>query len=230
MGAVMSRKQAQPSAAPSALAVAAPAPVTPDAPADAPPVSPKKGGILIMNESARTSKELNRRVSFQGGEAVEGETTPRTKSFKGPREISMKKIVDTMYAKILADPFLAPFFNGINMASLKHQQEKVMSFAFGGPELLQEEAPDMDMRKLHWRLIEQAGLNTDHWEAFVRHFEAALDDLGDALPAETREKGVALIRSTRWMFEPVKEGEVAGVGAAPAAPAAPAAAGGAAAH
>lgn len=37
----------------------------------------------------------------------------------------MKKIVDTMYAKILADPFLAPFFTGINMALLKHQQEKV---------------------------------------------------------------------------------------------------------
>lgn len=36
----------------------------------------------------------------------------------------------------MADPLLSPFYDGIDMARLKHQQEKVMTLAFGGHELL----------------------------------------------------------------------------------------------
>lgn len=36
-------------------------------------------------------------------------------------------------------------------------QERVMMLAFGGPELVKEEAPDMDMRKIHWKQLSQGG-------------------------------------------------------------------------
>jgi hypothetical protein len=43
-------------------------------------------------------------------------------SFTGANSISLKKIVDMFYDKVLADTALAPFFENINMQKLKMHQ------------------------------------------------------------------------------------------------------------
>lgn len=45
-----------------------------------------------------------------------------TSSFTGGNSISLKKIVDMFYDKVLADTELAPFFEKIDMAKLKKHQ------------------------------------------------------------------------------------------------------------
>ncbi|KAF8063036.1 ATP8B4 [Scenedesmus sp. PABB004] len=77
----------------------------------------------------------------------------------GGDSISLKKIVDMFYERVLADPGLGPFFEGIDMAKLKRHQVRFMGLAFGGKELVFEEDPNLNLRKVHIRLIQDKGLN-----------------------------------------------------------------------
>ncbi len=80
--------------------------------------------------------------------------------------------VETFYQRVLGDPLLQPFFDGIDIARLKRQQVDFFSQALGGPNIYR----GPDFKTAHARLaIEQR-----HFDRFVQHFVATLQFLGVA--------------------------------------------------
>lgn len=81
--------------------------------------------------------------------------------------------VDLFYEKVLADPELAPFFEGINM---DHQCKRQVSFlcsVMAGTSKFTETY----MRNAHRRLVEEKGLSEDHFDLVATHLISALDEL-----------------------------------------------------
>jgi hemoglobin len=60
-------------------------------------------------------------------------------------EPALIAVVDDFYVRVLADPQLAGFFAGANMAKLKGKQVEFFAAALGGPQVYQ----GADMRQAH---------------------------------------------------------------------------------
>ncbi|KAG1662632.1 hypothetical protein FOA52_009617 [Chlamydomonas sp. UWO 241] len=129
-------------------------------------------------------------------------------------EVAMKKIVEVLYARVLADPELKPFFASLEALNrIKVQQEVVMAMVFGGSDLVesslaQAENPEVDMRRVHMRPIMEMGLGVSHWERYVGHFKDTLAALKDELPPDTAATALKWMMSTRDAFLPLKADEV----------------------
>jgi hemoglobin len=121
----------------------------------------------------------------------------------GADSISLKKIVDMFYEKVVADPKIGKFFDGIDLGKLKRHQVRFMALAFGGKELVFEEDPNLDLRKVHYRLIRDKGLSLSDWECFVGLFDETMEQLERDIPPETRHAASRSIRATRHYFVPV---------------------------
>jgi hemoglobin len=88
---------------------------------------------------------------------------------------AIKAAVDIFYdEKVLKDPELKPFFEGINMAKQKAMQIQFLSSALGGP----IKYMGKDMYTAHKHLIEQRGLNEHHFDLVAGHLVATLKQLG----------------------------------------------------
>ncbi|WP_422769874.1 group I truncated hemoglobin [Plantactinospora sp. WMMC1484] len=83
---------------------------------------------------------------------------------------SVRAAVDGFYARVLADPELAPFFVGVELDRLKAHQRAFIAAALGGPQIY----AGRDMTAAH------AGLNvTDGaFDAVVAHLASTLAELG----------------------------------------------------
>ncbi len=90
-------------------------------------------------------------------------------------EPALVAVVDDFYVRVLADPQLAGFFAGANMAKLKGRQVEFFAAALGGPDLYQ----GADMRKVH----AGRGISQADFDQVAVHLTAALADAG--VPAET---------------------------------------------
>eukprot|EP00878_Enallax_costatus_P004993 GHUV01005252.1.p1 GENE.GHUV01005252.1~~GHUV01005252.1.p1 ORF type:complete len:196 (+),score=50.58 GHUV01005252.1:1436-2023(+) len=121
----------------------------------------------------------------------------------GADSISLKKIIDMFYEKVVADPKIGHFFVGIDMIKLKRHQVRTMALAFGGKELVNDEDPNMDLRKIHIHLIRDKKLDLSDWECFVGLFDETLEQLEREIPAETRQKAMRSLRATRHYFVPI---------------------------
>eukprot|EP00878_Enallax_costatus_P025040 GHUV01026761.1.p1 GENE.GHUV01026761.1~~GHUV01026761.1.p1 ORF type:complete len:270 (+),score=44.20 GHUV01026761.1:1184-1993(+) len=110
--------------------------------------------------SRRSSTGLSN-VGFSvsgSGEHPEAEHN-RPTHIAGADSISLKKIIDMFYEKVVADPKIGHFFVGIDMIKLKRHQVRTMALAFGGKELVNDEDPNMDLRKIHIHLIRDKKLD-----------------------------------------------------------------------
>jgi len=83
--------------------------------------------------------------------------------------------VDIFYGKVLADPLLKPFFDGVDMRRQRAQQKAFLSFAFGGP----ANYSGNDLRTAHAPLV-QRGLGEAHFTAVAGHLQSTLSELGVA--------------------------------------------------
>lgn len=160
-------------------------------------------------ERTPSGRKLARKVSFQVNGLqppmeVEG---PKEKRVKKLDESSMKKLVDTFYGKVFAVDQLRPFFDGVDMAKLKHQQEALMLLVFGGNELLDDEHPGLsaDLRLIHLHLLYE-GLSLADWEAFADQFDDTIDQ-APGIPDEIRAKAKGYMRGTQQYFRPLEAGE-----------------------
>jgi hemoglobin len=83
---------------------------------------------------------------------------------------AIEATVTEFYRRVLADPLLAPFFEGIDQARLERHQARFLSYAFGGA------APysGAGMAQAHSRLVREHGLNDLHFDAVIAHLEQAL--------------------------------------------------------
>ena len=83
--------------------------------------------------------------------------------------------VDDFYARVLADPRLAPFFTSVDLHHLKAHQRAFIAAAIGGSEIYQ----GRDMAAAHAGLA----ITDADFDAVVGHLVATLTGLG--VPPET---------------------------------------------
>jgi hemoglobin len=113
---------------------------------------------------------------------------------------SVQAAVDDFYVRVLADPQLAPFFEGIDMRNLKTHQRAFIAAAIGGSEIY----AGRDMAAAH------AGLDIadGDFDAVVGHLVDTLAGLG--VPGETIGQIGAALAPLRADIVTVPAEELAG--------------------
>jgi hemoglobin len=98
-------------------------------------------------------------------------------------EPALVAVVDDFYVRVLADPQLAGFFAGANMAKLKGMQVEFFAGALGGPDIYQGGS----MRQVH----AGRGISQGDFDKVAFHLVAAL--AGAGVPGETVNQIVTAI-------------------------------------
>jgi len=111
-------------------------------------------------------------------------------------EAAIEAAVDEFYKRLVADDQLAPFFEGINMDSLKKHQRSFMKVAF--TEIPKEVDVEQMMFKKHYMLFKK-GLNETHFDLVAGHFVGTLESLGVA--SNLIDEAVGVIGPLRPIFE-----------------------------
>lgn len=94
--------------------------------------------------------------------------------------------VELFYRKVLSDPRLTPFFEGVDLRRLAGHQKAFLAMAFGGPAKYRGQA----LRQGHAHLVER-GLNDPHFDAVMEHLGATLTELGVPRPLILQAAAVA---------------------------------------
>jgi len=81
--------------------------------------------------------------------------------------------VDIFYRRVLNDPYVVPFFEGVDMEKQAAKQKAFLTMAFGGP----HNYTGKDMRDGHRHLIKM-GLNGTHFDHILMHIRSTLAELG----------------------------------------------------
>lgn len=81
--------------------------------------------------------------------------------------------LDAFYVRVLADPRVSKYFEGVDMTSLKSHAEAFFAMAFGGP----SEYHGHDLRTAHER-PRSMGLEDQATDVFLGHFRKALEESG----------------------------------------------------
>ena len=99
---------------------------------------------------------------------------------------AVSAVVNDFYVRVLGDPQLAPYFDGIDMARLKRHQVMLVSQVLGGP------------AKYDGRPLDEAheGLGIDHEDfgAVAGHLTASMKDAG--VPEDILIRAMAAVAST----------------------------------
>lgn len=95
--------------------------------------------------------------------------------------------VDLFYKKVLADPSVNGFFEGVNMKKQARKQKAFVSAALGGP----EPWGGKDMKKAH----KEMGIQKAHFDAIGGHLKAALEELN--VKKELIDEVLAVVETTR---------------------------------
>ena len=88
-------------------------------------------------------------------------------------ESAVSATVDLFYDKVLADPEVNYFFDGMMMNGQKKMLRHFVTFAFGGP----NDYTGTGMREAHTRQVEQ-GLKEFHFDRIMDHLGSTLQELG----------------------------------------------------
>lgn len=97
---------------------------------------------------------------------------------------------DSFYRRVLADDSVSHFFNGTDMAHLLARQSMFISMLLGGRVVYT--GKDITAAHAHPR---ELGLNDAHFDAFLKHFRAALEEVG--VKADKTEKVMKLLEGKR---------------------------------
>jgi hemoglobin len=96
--------------------------------------------------------------------------------------------VDSFYERVLADPSLAPAFEGIPFSRLKHHQRAFLTRALGGPGYY----AGRDMRAAHAGFA----ITDEHFDRVAQHLADTLTALGvDAVLVAQVIAGIASLRA-----------------------------------
>ncbi len=80
---------------------------------------------------------------------------------------------ESFYRRVLEDPELRPFFDAVDMKHLVARQSMFVSMLLGGRAVY----TGKEIGSAHER-ARTLGLTAAHFDAFLRHFRAALDEVG----------------------------------------------------
>jgi hemoglobin len=103
-------------------------------------------------------------------------------------EEGIARIVDAFYARVVADDLLAPWFDGVDLVSLKAHQRGFLTVALGGPEAYDGRS----MRNAHAGL----GIGDAEYSRALAHLADALDACGVSAEAiATVNRRIGLMRA-----------------------------------
>ena len=97
---------------------------------------------------------------------------------------------ESFYRRVVADESVSHFFKSADMAHLRAGQSMFISMLLGGRVVY----TGNDITAAHAQSREQ-GLNDIHFDAFLKHFRAALEEVG--VKANKAEKVMKLLESKR---------------------------------
>jgi len=101
----------------------------------------------------------------------------------------VKAATELFYNKVLEDDILRHHFEGVNMAHLRSRQSMFVSMLLGG-----RVYTGKDIRDAH-ALSRAQGLNDAHFDLFLKHFRASLEQVG--VKPENAEKVMKRLESKR---------------------------------
>lgn len=105
-------------------------------------------------------------------------------------EAAVNAAVDIFYRKVLADPRIRDFFDGVDIERQIKKQKSFLTVAFGGP----NHYTGTGLRNGHKHLVAR-GLNDSHVDAVIELLGVTLRELG-AAESDIREVA-AIAESTR---------------------------------
>ena len=90
--------------------------------------------------------------------------------------------VDRFYERVLQDDRIKHFFASTDMKKQREHQKAFLTYAFGGT----DKYSGAQMREAHIDLVENQGLNSDHFDAVAEDLMITLKEMGvsDDLLAE----------------------------------------------
>jgi truncated hemoglobin YjbI len=97
---------------------------------------------------------------------------------------------ESFYRRVLADPELQPFFQSVDMQHLVARQSMFVSMLLGGRVVY----TGNDIGNAHER-VRSLGLTGTHFDAFLKHFRAALDEVG--VPPDKADEVMKLLEARR---------------------------------
>lgn len=106
----------------------------------------------------------------------------------GSRKI--QAATESFYKRVQADESLRHFFEDADMANLRARQSMFISMLLGGKVVYT--GREIGVAHAHARA---QGLNNAHYDSFLRHFRAALDEVG--VKADPAEKVMKLLENKR---------------------------------
>lgn len=86
--------------------------------------------------------------------------------------------VDKFYERVLADDRIKHFFAEVDMAKQRAHQKAFLTYAFGGT----DKYDGRYMREAHKALVENHGLNSEHFDAVAEDLITTLQEMG--VPAD----------------------------------------------
>ncbi len=93
--------------------------------------------------------------------------------------------LDRFYEKVMADPKVSVFFEGMDVERIKDKQKKFWAIALGG----EAEYDGRDLNTAHQHSREM-GLNEELFHQFVGHFRSTLEEFG--VPEEKIKQVIAV--------------------------------------
>lgn len=105
-------------------------------------------------------------------------------------EGAVKATVIKMYDKILDDPILAPFFENVDVETLRRSQTAFVTYAFGGP----NHYTGRTLRHAHQDAVAH-GLSGKHFDAVATHLKTAMEELN--VPSELIGEALSIVASTK---------------------------------
>lgn len=98
--------------------------------------------------------------------------------------------VDAFYKRVIADESLRPFFKKVGLDHLRARQSMFVSMLLGGKTVY----TGKDLRAAHAQ-PQMMGMNESHFEAFLNHFRAALEEVG--VQGDRLEQIIKLLEQSR---------------------------------
>ena len=102
---------------------------------------------------------------------------------------TVEATTELFYDKILQDDTLRHFFEGVDMAHIRSRQAMLISMLLGG-----RVYTGKDIRDAHAGSRDK-GLNDAHFDLFLQHFRAALEEVG--VEPENADKVMKRLESKR---------------------------------
>ena len=99
---------------------------------------------------------------------------------------AVEAAVDLFYRKVLTDPRINKFFEGVDMDRQIVKQKAFLTMVFGGP----ANYTGKDMRNGHAHLL-KLGLNDSHVDAVIENLGQTLKELGVSQPLIDQVAGLA---------------------------------------